>query len=129
MSRAHLSVLQADWLPACCRQNVIRSLAPFGSFRQGRAGPESDVDLPVEFEPRRALALTRLVEIIAGAAATLSPGLGAADPEPPWCVRAATRKRLLPAYFNVDLPIVLDTAGADLPPLIVAPEAILDEKG
>lgn len=34
-----------------CRQHRIRRLALFGSQMKGTAGPDSDIDLLVEFEP------------------------------------------------------------------------------
>ena len=36
-----------------CRRHAIRWLAVFGSFARGEAGPHSDVDVVVEFEPGR----------------------------------------------------------------------------
>lgn len=36
-----------------CRRHSIRWLAVFGSFARGTAGPDSDVDVVVEFEPGR----------------------------------------------------------------------------
>lgn len=40
-----------DALASVCRRNRIRRLSLFGSQLKGTAGPESDVDLLVEFEP------------------------------------------------------------------------------
>jgi len=40
-------------LAAFCRQHGIRRLAVFGSALREDFGPESDVDLLVEFEPNR----------------------------------------------------------------------------
>lgn len=34
-----------------CRKHHIRRLSLFGSQLKGRAGPESDIDLLVEFKP------------------------------------------------------------------------------
>jgi len=39
-------------LAALCRRHQIRRLSLFGSALKGLAGPDSDVDLLVEFEPR-----------------------------------------------------------------------------
>ena len=36
---------------ALCRRRQIRRLSLFGSAQRGAAGPDSDVDLLVEFEP------------------------------------------------------------------------------
>ncbi len=38
---------------------------------------------------------------------------------------AATRNRLIHAYFNVNLQVVLDTTQVDLPPLIADMEALI----
>jgi len=45
-----------------CRRNYIRSLSLFGSAVKGDLGPESDVDVLVEFEPGHVpgLALIRM---------------------------------------------------------------------
>lgn len=40
-------------LAAFCREHGIKRLAIFGSALRGDFGPESDVDLLVEFEPDR----------------------------------------------------------------------------
>ncbi len=40
-------------LSAFCRKRHIRRLSLFGSTLSGQAHPDSDVDLPVEFEPGR----------------------------------------------------------------------------
>jgi uncharacterized protein len=39
-------------LASLCRRHHIRRLSVFGSTLKASAGPESDVDLLVEFEPR-----------------------------------------------------------------------------
>lgn len=48
----HLTIPEAD-LAAFCRANGIRRLSIFGSAVRDDFGPESDVDLLVEFEPGR----------------------------------------------------------------------------
>jgi uncharacterized protein len=40
-------------LAAFCRQHGIRRLALFGSIVRGDFGPESDIDMLVDFEPGR----------------------------------------------------------------------------
>ena len=42
-----------DQLAAFCREHGIRRLAVFGSALRDDFGPESDIDLLVEFEPNR----------------------------------------------------------------------------
>lgn len=46
-----------------CRANRVRRLALFGSVLHGEAGPGSDVDLLVEFEPDARVGLIRLAEL------------------------------------------------------------------
>jgi len=42
-----------DQLARFCRRQHIRRLSLFGSALSGTAGPDSDIDLLVEFEPGR----------------------------------------------------------------------------
>jgi uncharacterized protein len=51
-----------DELAEFCRRNYIRNLSLFGSVVKGELGPESDVDVLVEFEPGHVpgLALIRM---------------------------------------------------------------------
>ncbi len=49
---AHLLVPRAD-LAAFCRAHGIKRLALFGSALREDFGPDSDIDLLVEFEPDR----------------------------------------------------------------------------
>ena len=50
-------------LAQVCRKHRITRLALFGSVLKGRARPDSDVDLLVEFEPGATPGLLRLAEI------------------------------------------------------------------
>jgi predicted nucleotidyltransferase len=50
-------------IAALCRRNHIRSLAVFGSALRDDFGPDSDVDLLVEFEPEHTPGLIRLAAI------------------------------------------------------------------
>lgn len=77
----------------------------------------------LEADRMRALALTRCIEIIGEAASSVSPEYKAAHPELPWKVMTAMRNRLIHAYFEVDLKVILATAHHDLPPLV----ALLDQ--
>ena len=43
--------IDQDWLAAFCREHHIVKLALFGSVLTDRFGPDSDVDVLVEFEP------------------------------------------------------------------------------
>ena len=79
----------------------------------------------LEADHMRSLAVIRLLEIIGEAATTMSPELKASHPEIPRRIMAATRNRLIHAYFNVNLQIVLNTTQIDLPPLITDLEALV----
>lgn len=46
-----------------CRGHAIKRLRLFGSAARGDAGPESDIDLLVEFEPGRAPSLIEMVRL------------------------------------------------------------------
>lgn len=48
---AHGIELPTDRIAAFCRRNHIRRLAIFGSFLRDDFGPDSDIDVLVEFEP------------------------------------------------------------------------------
>ena len=47
-------------IPDFCRRNHIRKLALFGSVLRDDFGPDSDVDILVEFEPGRCVGFIRL---------------------------------------------------------------------
>ena len=59
-------------LAPICRKHHIHKLALFGSVLRGDFGPDSDVDLLVEFEPGKVPGLIRL----AGMELELSPFFG-----------------------------------------------------
>ncbi|MCC6145206.1 MAG: DUF86 domain-containing protein [Candidatus Hydrogenedentes bacterium] len=61
--------------------------------------------------------LMRNLEIMGEAAARLSPDFREAHPEFPWRNMIAMRNRLIHAYFDVNLAIVLETVQQALPPL------------
>lgn len=69
--------VDAEAVAAFCRRNGIRRLALFGSALRGEMGPDSDVDLLVEFEPGRVPGLIRL----AGMELELSPLFGGREVE------------------------------------------------
>lgn len=75
-----------------------------------------------------ALALTRLLEVVGEAANHVSDETRAAIPEIPWRKVTGMRNRLIHAYFAVELSIVWETVTDDLPPLIKALEAALEEE-
>ncbi len=103
-------------------RHIVDAAQEAVAFAQGQTRESLEAD------HMRALAITRLLEIVGEAATTMSPELKAAHPEIPWRVMAATRNRLIHAYFNVDLQIVLDTTQSDLPLLILNLEALLSSE-
>ena len=63
----NISVSETD-LTAFCRENGIKKLAVFGSALKDDFGPDSDVDLLVEFEPQRVPGLLGIAELESGLA-------------------------------------------------------------
>jgi len=59
MSKAHLNIPQ-ERMAEFCRRNQIRRLALFGSVLRDDFGPNSDVDVLVEFEPGARVGYLRL---------------------------------------------------------------------
>jgi predicted nucleotidyltransferase len=55
--------IERDALAAFCRRHRIHRLSLFGSVLKGTAGPDSDVDLLVEFERGAAPSLLDLADI------------------------------------------------------------------
>lgn len=55
--------LEKDKLAEFCRRNRIRRLALFGSVLRDDFGPDSDVDVLVEFEPSARVGLITLAGI------------------------------------------------------------------
>jgi len=74
------------------------------------------------------LALTRLLEILGEAAKGVSAETRARHPNVPWSQMAATRDRLIHGYFSVDLDIIWEIIGHDLPPVIDALGAIAPDE-
>jgi uncharacterized protein with HEPN domain len=73
------------------------------------------------------LALTRLIEIVGEAASRVSGSAREQHREIPWPNIVGMRNRLIHGYDVVDLNVLWDTVGTDLPPLIAQLEIILDE--
>ena len=55
--------LDRERIAEFCRQNRIRKLALFGSVLRDDFGPESDVDVLVDFEPGQVPSLFRIVDM------------------------------------------------------------------
>ena len=59
MGHAHIDIPK-ERIADFCRRNRIRRLALFGSVLRDDFGPDSDVDVLVEFEPEARVGLLRL---------------------------------------------------------------------
>lgn len=55
--------IDAETLADYCRRHHIRRLSLFGSQLKGTAGPDSDIDLLVEFEPEARITLLDLAQM------------------------------------------------------------------
>ena len=116
MSNPHLSIPQ-DKIADFCRRHHIRKLSLFGSVLRDDFGPNSDVDVLVEFEPGHVPGLAFF-----SMEAELSEILGhKVDLNTP---------RFLSPYFREEVPseakvqfMAIETT--DLPPLITALEKIV----
>ncbi|MBU7017057.1 MAG: nucleotidyltransferase family protein [Theionarchaea archaeon] len=60
--KAHIEVPQ-DEIASFCKKHHIRKLALFGSVLRDDFGPDSDVDVLVEFEPGHVPSFFRLFDI------------------------------------------------------------------
>ncbi|MCZ7583178.1 MAG: DUF86 domain-containing protein [Deltaproteobacteria bacterium] len=74
------------------------------------------------------LALERLIEIVGEAASWLPEELRARHPVIPWRDIKDMRNRLIHGYDTIDVALVWNTVTEDLPPLVAALEAILQEQ-
>lgn len=74
------------------------------------------------------LALVKAIEIIGEAGARVSIEGRDATPDVPWPEIVGMRNRLVHAYFDVDLDVVWTTVRHDLPPLVEALQAALEER-
>jgi uncharacterized protein with HEPN domain len=70
------------------------------------------------------LALVKLVEIVGEAASQVSRDAQQEVPSVPWRDMVAMRRRLVHAYFDINLDVVWSTVVTDLPALIGALETV-----
>ena len=66
---------------AFCRKNHIRKLSVFGSATRGELGPESDLDILVEFEPDHTPGLFSIVRMEMELSETLGRKVDLRTPE------------------------------------------------
>ena len=76
-------------------------------------------------DQRTQLAILKSVEIVGEAASRVSVETREAHPAIPWREIVGMRNRLVHAYFEIDLRLVWDTVGNDLPPLIAQLEPLV----
>jgi hypothetical protein len=70
MSQKHIEIPQ-DKISVFCRRNNVRRLSLFGSVLRADFGPQSDVDVLVEFEPGHVPGFFRLFDMQAELSALL----------------------------------------------------------
>src|SRR2546425_188341 len=97
-----------------CRRNRIRKLALFGSVLRDDFGPDSDVDVLVEFEPGQMIGFRIFDiedELCLLLVSTRTPGHSMARV-------VGMRHRIVHDYLHVDYDIVWAVVQIDLPGLI-----------
>lgn len=102
-------------------RHILDAVRTARGFVADKRREDLDTDLML------ALAVVKCVEIIGEAAANLSQEGKDAYPTIPWRSIVAMRNRLIHAYFDVNLDLVWDTTQVDLPALLEALEADVEE--
>ncbi len=82
------------------------------AFAKDRTRADLDTD------EQLTLALTRLLEIIGEAAASVTETVRSDNPQIPWRAIIGTRNRLIHGYFDVDEDILWNIISHDLPLLV-----------
>ena len=91
------------------------------AFMEGRTRDDLDSDEMLM------LAIVRLLEILGEAAKAVPYEIKQQRSDIPWRQISGTRDRLIHGYYSVDLDIVWMIVDQDLPPLIQALEALLQD--
>lgn len=89
------------------------------AFCHGRARADLDRDEML------ALAVVRLIELIGEAARQVSPEFRAHHPQIEWAPIIAARNRLVHGYTDIDLDVVWEIVGRDLPALVAELEKLV----
>ena len=79
----------------------------------------------LDTDRKLALALIKSIEIAGEAASKISPECRAEFPQIPWANIITMRNRLIHAYFEIDLDILLETISEDIPPLVAELEKVI----
>lgn len=74
---------------------------------------------------RTQLSIVKSIEIVGEAASRVDDEIRQAHPAIPWQDIVGMRNRLVHGYFDIDLRLVWDTVGTDLPELIGQLEGLL----
>lgn len=93
-------------------RHMLEATGKAVAFSQNRT--RADLDADEQFT----LALTRLLEIIGEAAASITETVRNNNPQIPWRAMIGTRNRLIHGYFDVDHDIIWNIISQDLPLLI-----------
>ena len=107
--------LDEGFLAAFASVHGIRRLALYGSALGDGFGPDSDIDILVEFRPEHTPGLLHLAH-----AKSISPDGRAAIPDVPWRAAARMRDRLVHHYFDINLDVLWQTITEDLPRMLAA---------
>ena len=82
----------------------------------------------MDSDAMRALAVTRLIELIGEAARKVSPAFREQYPAIPWPLIIGTRDRLAHGYIEIDYDIIWRIVKNDLPSLIKQLEKLLTQE-
>ena len=74
---------------------------------------------------RTRLSIVKSIEIVGEAASRVADDIRQAHPAIPWRDIVGMRNRLVHGYFDMDLRLVWDTVGTDMPVLIEQSERLL----
>jgi len=109
---------QAD--PLVAVRHMLDHAREAAALAESRSRAELDSDRLLQ------LALTRLVEIVGEAARRVPAAVRAQAPEVPWALVVGARNRLIHGYDFVDMDILWEIVGSDLPALVPRLERLLD---
>ena len=73
--------LDREWIAAFCKRNQIRQLSLFGSILRQDFGPDSDVDVLIEFEAGAVAGLFKMVAMEAELGAMIGRKVDLRTPE------------------------------------------------
>jgi uncharacterized protein with HEPN domain len=102
-------------------QHMLEAADTAIQFMQGRDRLELDQDRMLLF------AVVRAVEVLGEAASRVSPDARELHRDLPWRAATSMRNRLIHGYFDIDRDILWATVTVELPALVEALSAILNE--